>query len=470
MNNKEARAILQPIADQLHLMFEEEKASGAIPDNYKSIGQLIDKYEELLSSGVNLKQAREAIGVTSKRLLFESNAKGKVKVNTRHAAELIPKTILKWIRESESVGALPPNSEKAYITDVLRGWGDSDARTRELTNISATNWQNGHFQGAQPENKPPGPTSGRNAHPEIQPNYIGQDALLKRGNSSHGSDPRANLTPRQMEDWAIPQTWWDDVTQFFTGTGTNLGRGPTQQEALRMDAGANPDQLLAQADRSQQLGQQTTPGVSTADTTARAGPLKILKQGVTDGATRVNPDSGRPEIFDKAKGKWRSQVVDLGSAAPTLPNKIPAIGKAAAVLGGVPILFDAADAFAGTQGAVQANTPGQRLASGLQAVSGYTGLASLNPGFAPVTGPVSLATGALSAAVQRREDMNKPPVRHTYTGPTPQIIPTPIPRSKPIGNGQGGITKPKGASTKSGQPLLSQNNLKWALKQLGFLR
>jgi hypothetical protein len=332
MNNREARAILQPIADQLHLMFEEEKAASSIPDKYKSIGQLIDDFEALISSGSSLKQAREALGVTSRRLLFEANAKGKVKVNTRHAAELIPKTILKWIRESEAVGALPVGSEKAYTQDVLRGWRDSDSRTRELTQISATNWQNGHFQGAQPNNLPPGPTSGRNAHPEIQPNYIGQDDQLKRGNSSHGSDPRANLSARQMENWGIAQNWWDDAMQFFAGTGTNLGRGPTQREALQMDVGVNPDQLLAQADRQQQLSQQP---LAKPNTKAPVnGPVTVVRPANNSpSVTRYSNPSNDPNrvkpIADSNPGNLMRIARNTAPMWASLPIGAAVLGQSA---------------------------------------------------------------------------------------------------------------------------------------------
>lgn len=151
------------------------------------------------------------------------------------------------------------------------------------------------------------------------------------------------------------------------------------------------------------------------------------------------------------------------------------LNGASRFLGALPVVgaaFDAGDTFAGTSQAIQGKTNGNKLAGALQAISGGAGLASLSPA-APLAIPLSLAAAGLAAAVQRRENLNNQANQPLYgTGRTAKVIPTPISqnRSKPIGNGQGGITKPMGVSIKSGQPLLSQNNLKWALKQLGLRR
>lgn len=180
-----------------------------------------------------------------------------------------------------------------------------------------------------------------------------------------------------------------------------------------------------------------------------------------------------PEVFDlenldqvKANNK---AFKDAGFNATSYARDVgkydwaKRLGAFGAVAGALP-LFDATDAVAGTLGAANTKrSSGDRLASGLQAVSGATGLASLNPAIAAVTAPVSLATGLLSAAVQRRSDMDKPAApRAAYAGPTPRLIPTVHRQSKPIGKGQGGVSKPVGAKpTSTGFDLVNEAQYRW---------
>lgn len=104
------------------------------------------------------------------------------------------------------------------------------------------------------------------------------------------------------------------------------------------------------------------------------------------------------------------------------------------------------------------------------------GLAYLNG--KPVAVPYGSVAGTksngqiLQEAGQQIVDVNRGRLQRAAQSVVEHFQPKPIPvaKPKPIGNGQGGITKPKGSSVKSGQPLLSQNNLKWALKQLGLRR
>jgi hypothetical protein len=207
-------------------------------------------------------------------------------------------------------------------------------------------------------------------------------------------------------------------------------------------------------------------------TTQRLDQAMAARQrlGIPDNNPQPIPTS---RISTKVKVSPTTTVVLPKTPDAPKPNRIPLVGKlpkapkALGVLGFLPAvgpLLDAGDTYAGTQQAITGETGGDRLAGTFQAIGGAAGLASLSP-IAPVAAPLSLGAGLLAAATQRRADMDKPKVRHTYTGPTPTIVPTrppsskPIgnngpskPNSKPIGNGKGGVSKPVGDKPKAAPP------------------
>jgi hypothetical protein len=175
-----------------------------------------------------------------------------------------------------------------------------------------------------------------------------------------------------------------------------------------------------------------------------------------------------------AEGKTYSQV------AETLNPKVVSSAvsnygvpkQALAALGFLPavgVLLDAGDSVAGTHQAITGKTAGDRLAGTFQAISGVSGLASLSPA-APIAAPVSMVSGALAIATQRRADMDKPKSKPLYGAPvTARIVPTAPPKSKPVGNGKGGVSKPVGVKAKSAnKPLNLINEGRWFLKQLGI--
>jgi hypothetical protein len=157
--------------------------------------------------------------------------------------------------------------------------------------------------------------------------------------------------------------------------------------------------------------------------------------------------------------------IGIGGGIP--PQMLSALGFIPAV-GAV---LDAGDSVAGTHQAVTGKTSGDKLAGTFQAISGAAGLASLSP-IAPIAAPVSMAAAGLSAATQRRADMDKPkPPKPLYgTGRVASIVPTKPKATKPVGNGQGGVSKPKGAAPKptEDKPIDLGNEIKWGLKQLGI--
>jgi len=98
----------------------------------------------------------------------------------------------------------------------------------------------------------------------------------------------------------------------------------------------------------------------------------------------------------------RAEILNLINEGGSVKFKPSGLGAA---LGALPVagaIFDVGDVQAGVQGYTQeGQTPMQQFGSGLQAVSGATGLAAMVPTPAsPVLGAVSAITGAGAAAVQ----------------------------------------------------------------------
>jgi hypothetical protein len=87
-----------------------------------------------------------------------------------------------------------------------------------------------------------------------------------------------------------------------------------------------------------------------------------------------------------------------------------------------------------------------------------------------------MAANVLGIATQRRADMDKPKTpKPLYGAPvTARIVPTTPPRSKPIGSGKGGVSKPVGGKPKSAnkpnnKPLDLGNEARyWGRRLLGI--
>ena len=206
----------------------------------------------------------------------------------------------------------------------------------------------------------------------------------------------------------------------------------------------------------------------TATVTPKPGPNAYIpdtaarKAGHQSIAQRVAQPTVKPAVPE-------GNITKLKTKAPR-GVKIPkGLAKAGAVVAGVLPIFDAADAVAGTVGAVDnTKSKGDRLASTFQAVSGTTGLASLNPAVAPVTAPISLATAGLSAATQRRADMDKPKPKPANYGQGTSGFQAQV---KPITNHNRASLKPTPNMPKQKEKSPMEhliNEGSWALKQLGI--
>jgi hypothetical protein len=184
-------------------------------------------------------------------------------------------------------------------------------------------------------------------------------------------------------------------------------------------------------------------------------------------APRVKKDKVLPTFEDAekfAKG-WFAESDFLPEQGTLIEPNPPSgaalktLGKAASVLPGVGAVLDVGDVFAGTQQVMGSQSKPQQVVGGLRAASGALGLASLA---APVLAPAALAISGVSALADRRlaaDTAGKPDV--SVSGKPARVIPTrQMPPSKPIGTGQGGVTKPMGAMP-STKPLDIRNEAQY---------
>jgi len=98
----------------------------------------------------------------------------------------------------------------------------------------------------------------------------------------------------------------------------------------------------------------------------------------------------------------RAEILNLINEGGSVKFKPSGLGAALGALPVVGAIFDVGDVQAGVQGYTQeGQTPMQQFGSGLQAVSGATGLAAMAPTpLSPALGAVSAVTGGAAAAVQ----------------------------------------------------------------------
>jgi hypothetical protein len=164
-------------------------------------------------------------------------------------------------------------------------------------------------------------------------------------------------------------------------------------------------------------------------------------------------DPNAPKVAKTIKPKVAPTLEDAAQfakgwfdEADFLPTQsiVKPLAAAAGFLPGVGAILDVGDVSAGTQQVMGSQSKPQQVVGGLRAASGALGLASLA---APVLAPAALAISGVSALADRRlaaDTANKPDV--SVSGKPARVIPTrQMPPSKPIGTGQGGVTKPKGA-------------------------
>jgi hypothetical protein len=341
-----------------------------------------------------------------------------------------------------------------YQAAVRKEWDNMNLQARELGERTGIEFHRGHWL----SNKYGGAESGRAGSLEIA-----------KPNQAHGAADRGNIKAVQ-ETGLASNGWLDDYYQWRLSNEDLSVSGVkhlNQADLQAISNGANIDKLIAQ----RELEFFDRGGVPDNDSIgmifgSQLGRDQTINQHVTEihelnlrasQDTGINPQTGNPirpdEKVDLSR-KVRSGISQntknqnlprnvlaevptgsrqlaetLDSVPPTgtlrfqlpkLPD-MPAnvsefakqvakpVGQVAGVVGAALPILDAADVYAGTTGAADSTkSKGDRLASTFQAVSGSTGLASLNPAVAPITAPISVATGALAAATQRRADMDKP--------------------------------------------------------------
>ena len=430
----------RPINQTLDLRFADNVRRNLFPDTFQSYDELLAYLNFLHREGKSKAKIEEAVGIkTGKDFSYAKS--GGFSLNTRKMAELVPLGLVDHIKEQEDAGIFPRGTAKKYLDDVHRTWNESSKRTQQIAATTAGYWDNGHWIAAKDPNNL-GPTTGRNANPEPQKSFIGAGGIPKQGNAVHQEMPRANIDQAGLDALGIPKNWYEDFYEFVmrdpdlnqsgVNMGSGLGRTMTDAEAMRITSGyANPVQLAAQVDKQTQLAAQ---GVSLEDVNpniTKAGPVTEVRG---------------PLFPEYSKGKApKGLMKPLAAAAGLLP--------------GVGAILDVGDVSAGTQQVMGSQSKPQQVVGGLRAASGALGLASLA---APVLAPAALAISGVSALADRRlaaDTANKPDV--SVSGKPARVIPTrQMPPSKPIGTGQGGVTKPMGAMP-STKPLDIRNEAQY---------
>lgn len=430
----------RPINQTLDLRFADNVRRNLFPDTFQSYDELLAYLNLLHREGKSKAEIEEAVGIkTGKDFSYAKS--GGFSLNTRKMAELVPLGLIDHIKEQEDAGIFPRGTAKKYLDDVHRTWNESSKRTQQLAATTAGYWDNGHWIAAKDPNNL-GPSTGRNANPEPQKSFIGAGGIPKQGNAVHQEMPRANIDQAGLDALGIPKNWYEDFYEFVmrdpdlnrsgVSMGSGLGRAMTDAEAMRVTSGyANPVQLAAQVDKQTQLAAQ---GVSLKDVNpniTKAGPVTEVRA---------------PSFPEYSKGKApKGLMKPLAAAAGLLP--------------GVGAILDVGDVSAGTQQVIGSQSKPQQVVGGLRAASGALGLASLA---APVLAPAALAISSVSALADRRlaaDTASKPDV--SVSGKPARVIPTrQMPPSKPIGTGQGGVTKPMGAMP-STKPLDIRNEAQY---------
>lgn len=273
-----------------------------------------------------------------------------------------------------------------------------------------------------------------------------------------------------------------------------------QQRAveIELETGVDSKQALAQA-RSEMnnLSYSKSFLYNTSNATANSGPVRsynvfspeqhsnILSNNTGQGARRV--------IAQQASAAGAAPPVKTPKRIPELDIK-GGLGGAAlgaglaylmgdnasqAAAGSIPIVSDIESTNtgvaerAGTNIFVDPRT--NRLMPTDPSQVGM-GLAYLNG--KPVAVPYGSVAGTksngqiLQEAGQQIVDVNRDRLQRATQSVVGYFQPKPIPaaKPKPIGNGNGGITKPSGASSKPAKPLLSLSDIQSSLKSLGILR
>lgn len=264
---------------------------------------------------------------------------------------------------------------------------------------------------------------------------IEQGAPRRSGLSGPIAQPILDSLDRLIYDRAMYISKVTNKTPYDVWeTATDLDTFPHLNESYNIKSYG---QALAAADKAEQgkaiTGEYPEWVNELAGTTSRGAS--------SGGPVRKNYSVSKAPNIDVSN-------VKLSDAPPGIGRVIKPVAAAAGLLPGIGAVLDLGDVYAGTQQTMGSQSKQQQGAGALKAASGALGIASLA---APVLAPAAMAISGVSALADRRaamENASKP--NYSVSGKPAQIIPTrQLPPSKPIGTGQGGLTKPKGAMPKS---------------------
>ena len=285
----------RPIKQVLDLHYADEAKRGNVPTTYNSYSELIDAANTLKAEGWTKQEIYGALGIRGINL---KESKSGFSLDQRLLAEHIPKPLIDHLEGKEAAGELPKGFTKDYIKDVKDGWNASGKRTKQLTQITGLVWHNGHWTAASEG----GPTSGRNANPELAPNYHDQEGVEVKGNPGHGAAPRRGLSPDEMRTLGMPTNWLEDAYEYALQRSglfaTGLNRTLTDEEALKLDTRqVSPGQVVAQGGKPTEA--EFNPNVEGG----KAGPVTTIRAAWPPKVTRVMQPVGAVPVTPKPDRK-----------------------------------------------------------------------------------------------------------------------------------------------------------------------
>ena len=518
---------------QPNKLFKEEQAAGRIPAHFTSWKDAETQFLAAVDSGMKPEEARKALGLTYRNVIgkpyFDVGSDrytgGRVGFEPRHVNEDLHPTAELELRRTQGDAAVD-----TWRSQLFDGWGDAKGKkaydpmapTSKGEAESVRSRLSSAFGRGDPRDRGGQIHRGHGfsasqSGGSVEPSDLWAEMgwYNVNGHSGLAGNPRYH-PDTMLELNASPTEEHGFFNNMLNREGLSINPRETQHSGAMIAVDENNGEIVRKPLTSQDYvvsaATERNPGVSEAALPAqqrmrdelskqigRDGPRQAINQAnnqsiimdttqTSGGPVRVVKEGRAPfrdetKIAPLPKSKAPTGTLRYTKPAPepvTPVTKPPAktprgvkipkgLAKAGAVVAGVLPIFDAADAVAGTVGAVDnTKSKGDRMASTLQAISGATGLASLHPAAAPITGPISLATAGLAAATQRRADMDKPKPKPAGYGQGTSGVQAQV---KPITNHNRASLKPTPNMPKQKEKspldhLINEGG--WALKQLGI--
>jgi hypothetical protein len=344
-NRIDVAVATRPVNSTLDLRFADNVRRNLYPSTFTNYSELLAYLNYLHQQGLTKDQIEERVRIKTARDFSYAKGKG-FSLNTRRMAELIPQGLIDHIGDQEAAGRIPEGTLQRYIDDVYRTWNDSSKRSWELTQNGLGYWENGHWIAAKDINSI-GPTTGRNANPELKNNFLDITGVEVKGNTGHSNSPRANMSIEDARTVGIPTNWLEDFYEFLlrdpvlNGTGVNMGAGLgrplTDAEAMRLDSRTvTPGQLVAQVRLENELKAQGVTEKPNINLT-KAGKVTTIRPATFPNVSRSTRRIDLPDNYGNPTTSQNLKISSSNASAvtPRLTIKPPANAQIAKHTAGV---------------------------------------------------------------------------------------------------------------------------------------